>query len=261
MTAPATILRNALRPGYCTTMVDKVLTRIADRKHAGTRTAAAAWAAERAEPSAAFAARIDPALWEEAQGFAEQLEQLAAARLGALREQGVVLGGGGDYGLVYFLTRRLRPRTVVETGVAAGFSSQAFLRALALNGDGGQLWSSDFPYFRLANPEQYVGLLVDGELRSAWHLYLRGDRANLRRILAEVDHIDLFHYDSDKSYRGRAFALARVQPRLDARSHVVFDDIDDNTHFRDLVERTGAPYRVFGFGNKYLGLIGELAEA
>lgn len=261
MTSPATILRNAFRPGYCTTMADKVLTRIADRKHAGTRHAAAAWAAERAEPSASFAARVDPALWEEARRFTAHLEQIAAARLGALREQGVVLGGGGDYGLMYFLTRRLRPRVVVETGVAAGFSSQAFLQALADNGGAGRLWSSDFPYFRLANPEQYVGLLVDDALRSSWQLYLRGDRANLRRIVAEVDHIDLFHYDSDKSYRGRSFALSRVQPRLSVRSHVVFDDIDDNSHFRDLVERTGAPYRVFGFGNKYLGLIGELAEA
>ncbi|MEJ5254386.1 MAG: class I SAM-dependent methyltransferase [Acidimicrobiales bacterium] len=261
MTSPTTILRNALRPGYCTTMADKVLTRITDRRHSGTREAATAWAAERAEPSASFAARVDPVIWEDAQRFTAQLERIAAERLGSLRERGVVLGGGGDYGLLYFLTRLLRPSVVVETGVAAGFSSQAFLRALADNGDGGRLWSSDFPYFRLENPEQYVGLLVDDELRPNWQLYLRGDRVNLRRILAEVDHIDLFHYDSDKSYRGRAFALGRVRPRLSVRSHVVFDDIDDNSHFRDLVERTGAPYRVFGFGNKYLGLIGELAEA
>jgi predicted O-methyltransferase YrrM len=259
--SPRTIIRNAFRPGYVTTMVDKALTRVTERRHAGDRASAAAWAAERAEPSSEFATRVDPTLWAEAEAFTAGLEQVAGQRLGALRQQGVVLGGGGDYGLIYFLTRHLRPQTVVETGVAAGFSSEAFLRALRANGDGGQLWSSDFPYFRLENPEQYVGLLVDDELRAQWHLFLRGDKANLTEILPAAGHIDLFHYDSDKSYRGRSRALQRVEPHLDAHSHVVMDDIDDNAHFRDYVTRTGAPYRIFGFGNKYLGLVGELATA
>jgi predicted O-methyltransferase YrrM len=168
----------------------------------------------------------------------------------------VPLGGGGQFQLVRFLVRYLRPRVVVETGVAAGWTSQAILDALERNGGDGSLWSSDFPYFRLEDPEKYVGCLVDGALKGRWHLGLNGDRTNLAEFLPQLETIDLVHYDSDKSIEGRQFAIDAVASRLTPDSVVVMDDIDDNTFFRDWVARTGRSCRVFARGRKFVGLSG-----
>ncbi len=53
----------------------------------------------------------------------------------------------GDAGLVraiWCLTRHLRPKKVVETGVAHGVTSRFILEALKRNGDG-HLWCIDLP--------------------------------------------------------------------------------------------------------------------
>jgi len=45
---------------------------------------------------------------------------------------------------IWCLTRHLRPKTVVETGVAHGVTSRCILEALTRSGDG-RLWSIDLP--------------------------------------------------------------------------------------------------------------------
>jgi predicted O-methyltransferase YrrM len=66
------------------------------------------------------------------------------------------LGGGGAYSLIYFHCRILKPKIAVETGVANGWSSFAILESLRKNGQG-KLYLSDFPYFKLKDPEQFIG--------------------------------------------------------------------------------------------------------
>lgn len=242
------VARNALRPHYLPVMVRKLVARL----RPSGRDEALRWAAEHAEPVAAFASAIDAALWAEAGEWVAAFEPRARARLAAL---GVRLGGGGHYQLVHFLVRHLRPRVALETGVAAGWTSAAILTAMERNGVG-TLYSSDFPYFRLDDPEQYVGCLVDDHLRAGWHLGLRGDRANLAEFFPEIDELDFVHYDSDKSIEGRGFGMDAVTPKLSPGAVVVMDDIDDNTFFRDWVARTGRPFRVFERGGKYVGLTG-----
>ena len=144
---------------------------------------------------------------------------------------------------------------MVETGVAAGFSSQCILSALGANGTG-HLYSSDFPYFRLERPEQYVGYLVDADLKDRWTLHIDGDRKNLPRILSQVSEIDLLHYDSDKSRSGRTMAMDLLGPKLANESVLIMDDIHDNLFFRDFATRQNRPWRVFKSTNKYVGLIG-----
>src|SRR3712207_8827457 len=56
-----------------------------------------------------------------------------------------------------------------------------------------------FPYFRIADPEKYVGYLVPDELKARWTLYTKGDRRNLPQILRPGRTLDLVHYDSDKT--------------------------------------------------------------
>lgn len=221
-----------------------------------------AWLEQNASDFEDFAKGLDPVLWSEAKTYAERARAEASKRLSKLP---VKLGGGGYTELLYFLTRLIKPKTVVETGVAAGHSSRAILTALAHNRSlsdmGGRLYSSDFPYFRIQNPEQYIGVLVDESLTDNWSLYIDGDSTNLPKIAASCGPIDLFHYDSEKRYSGRGQALRLLQPVLTSASIVIMDDINDNSFFKDYVARTGGAFRVFRFAGKFVGLKGDLRTA
>ena len=67
------------------------------------------------------------------------------------------------------------------------------------------MYSSDFPYFRLNNPEQYIGILAKNESNIMdWSLDIRGDDIAVNEIKKIGNSpIDIIHYDSDKSYSGR----------------------------------------------------------
>lgn len=237
-------------------MFRKAVLRVTDRDSGKESALSAAWCRQKQIDAAQWATAIDPKLWKEAQAFAREQEEIAQ-RLEA--ERGEKVGGGGFYALLYFLTRRLKPKTVVETGVAFGFSSRAFLKALNKNRSG-KLFSSDFPYFRHANPEKLVGLLVEPELRGPWTLLIGSDRENLPKIAADATRIDLLHYDSDKSRAGRDFALETLGRKLSDDAVIVFDDIQNNLHFRDWVASTKAPFLVFLFKGKWLGMTGGPAD-
>lgn len=211
------------------------------------RRSAERWARRRAVPTESLARSIDEALWEETTAFASALEAEHRDRFETLRSS-IRLGGGADFRLLYFLTRLTRPSVVVETGVAAGWSSAAVLAALARNGHG-HLWSSELVYDRPWLHDDYrslVGMVVDPSLHERWTLLLDGDRENLPAILAQVGSIDLFHFDSDKSVAGRRFALGAIAPRLTPDAVTVVDDITDNLHFRDLTRADDVPFVVTG---------------
>ena len=147
---------------------------------------------------------------------------------------------------------------IVETGVAAGWTSLAILRALQKNGQG-KLYSSDFPYFRLENPEKYIGYLAkDENNKNNWFLDIRGDDKALPEISKQIgdENIDLFHYDSDKSYSGRSSALKLIGSKLSSNTIIIFDDIQNNLHFKDYIEKNKLNFHVIEFGGKFLGITG-----
>lgn len=242
---------NASKPGMLIEMIRKVAIRLNERGEDRLGDEATAFAQAEAVDPDRWARTIDAPLWDEALAFAEAQAAYAGARLSALP---VSLGGGGFDALLYFLTRLTRAQTIVETGVAAGFSSRAFLSAIDRNGRG-RLFSSDFPYFRIENPEAYIGILVEPALRDRWTLHIEGDRANLPRIAAQAGPVDIFHYDSDKSRTGRNFALDTLRANITDRTIVIFDDIQNNLHFRDHVRNGARDWLVFASGGKYVGLI------
>jgi predicted O-methyltransferase YrrM len=192
---------------------------------------------------------VDATIREEAAAFARGLAEHARS----IPEVGT-MGGAGAVELLYYLARTLRPSTVVETGVAAGWSSAAFLAALDRNG-GGALHSSDFPYPGLKDSERLVGIVVPADLRHRWSLHTSGDRVNLPRIVAQCGQIDLFHYDSDKTRDGRRYALDLITPQLSPGAVVLFDDIDDNLHFARLAESSSWRPLVIRSGRKHVGLL------
>ena len=244
------VARNATKPQLLPGMLRKVWLRFKERPHDG---ALKAWHAQLERDvidAGDWARRLSAEFWQEALAF--DAEQATYANR-VLKDIPVKMGGGGFYALLYFITRYLRPKIVVETGVAAGFSSRAFITALELNQQG-ELYSSDFPYFRIKDPEQYIGILVESERRSRWNLDIRGDRIALPDIVAAVPHIDLIHYDSDKSMNGRDFALNTLSLAMSDQSVILFDDIQDNLHFK-LVDSAVWHKQIFTFGGKYIGLM------
>ena len=195
---------------------------------------------------------IDKKIWSETQDFKEKTESRAQKIFSSID---IELGGGGAYDLLYFITRLTRPSCVVETGVAAGFSSVAFLEAMDRNNHG-HLYSSDFPYFRIDSPEKYIGILVTEKLKNRWKLYVEGDKNNLPIIKKQAKGVDIFRYDSDKSYEGREYAYEAVKGHLHDESIVIYDDVEDNSHFYNLNQKLEKRCRVFEFENKHLGLFG-----
>jgi len=203
-----------------------------------------------------FCQIIDAELFDHIKSEIKTIQEESKKKLSELK---IPLGGGGNYLLLYFLTRKLKPLNVVETGVAAGWSSLVILRALKKNGIG-RLFSSDFPYIRLKNPEQYIGFLAQNETnKDSWFLDIRGDDIALPEIVKKLEkkQIDLFHYDSDKSYSGRVNALKNLEPNFTPETVIIFDDIQDNLQFRDYVYQNKKNFYVLKFEEKYVGITGR----
>jgi predicted O-methyltransferase YrrM len=254
------ILRSALEPAKARVMAKKLYRRWHDQAGLLTNVQNLRWIEANVQDFSQLAREINPQLWEEAQGFQSRLAERARLILGEpkVASSGLLTAGGAFYPFLHFVTRHLAPEYIVETGVAAGYSSEAFLDALEKNGQG-RLFSTDFPLFRGSDPEGSIGVLVEERLKSLWELHADGDEAALPRIVRRTPCIDIFHYDSDKSYYGRAFAVSTIQPRLHARSLLVMDDIGDNSFFHDYVQREQpASFSVFQFLNKYIGVVGSL---
>ena len=250
-------LQAALDPAKGRVMVEKLWRRVCDTKGSLSPEANNDWLKKNAQDIDALLAKIPADIQAETKEFVVALDRHAKSVLSAIPHD---LGGGGGVPLLYALTRLHKPAVVIETGVAAGFSSASFLSAMRQNGSG-HLYSSDFPYFRIAEPEKYVGVILDENLREQWSLFLEGDRANLPNIASRVGgKVGLFHYDSDKSYDGRKFALDLVRPLMADDGLIVMDDIQDNSFFHDWVAREPAmPWAVYAYNGKYIGVVGYIS--
>ena len=182
---------------------------------------------------------LDPALVEEGEARA--------------RRSAVAMGGAGDLSLLHAVTALARARTVIETGVAYGWSSLAILSAQAKNG-GRRLVSVDMPYPKMGN-EAFVGIVVPERLRSGWTLVRKPDRNGLRRAIRLAGGpLDLAHYDSDKSYYGRQFAFPLIWAALRPGGIFISDDIQDNLAFAEFMEQKGVAFAVTESGGKYVGI-------
>ena len=143
----------------------------------------------------------------------------------------------GDAGLtraIWCLTRHLRPKKVVETGVAHGVTSRCVLEALARNGDG-RLWSIDLPpvdrFWR-----QQVGAAVGDRYADRWTYIAGSSRRRLPELLSSLGEIDLFVHDSLHSERNVRFELDRAWVALAAKGAIVVDDVDANWGFHSFTQ-------------------------
>lgn len=251
------VLIQAMNPNKFLVMLKKVGKRIIDKGGHHTKNENLTWLQSQRSDFKELAISLDASLWNEAEKTSKIIGEHAARVLENIEYD---LGGGGAYPFLNFITRYMEPDCIVETGVAAGFSSYSFLSAIKTNGRG-KLYSSDFPYFRIPNPENYIGVVVEESLKDDWILYLGDDEVNLPKIARTVNKVDIFHYDSDKSYSGRKFAISVINKLLSSNGVIVMDDIQDNSYFYDYVEDNHPEFwYVFEFQGKYVGMIGKLTR-
>ena len=146
-------------------------------------------------------------------------------------------GDAGFVRAIWCLTRHLRARTVVETGVAHGFTSRFILEALERNGSG-HLWSIDRPPLRHGKLHEEIGMAVGGRFPQRWS-YVRGSsRRRLPSVLSQLGEIDLFVHDSLHSEHNVRFEMDRAWAALRPGGAIVVDDVDDNRGFRSFTNPT-----------------------
>lgn len=183
--------------------------------------------------------KLDPAIRAEGEDLA--------------RHSQVRMGGPGDLDLLHAAVRLSNAYSVIETGVAYGWSSLAILAALE-GREGAHLVSVDMPYPKMNN-DDFVGIVVPDRLRKNWELVRQPDRNGLRAALALVGgSIDLCHFDSDKSYYGRQFAYPLLWDALSPGGIFISDDIQDNLAFQEFIEAKGAPFAVTTSAGKHVGI-------
>ena len=246
------ILKQFFKKQRSLIILEKIMHRIKGDKFTISKSELNCWLERNASDIDSVMSSINSELWEMSKSESQIIHEKALQKLD---NEANNYGGEGIYPVLYFLVRHLQPKVVLETGVAAGFSSLAILSALEKNG-AGHLFSSDFPYFRIAEADSKIGAAVSLELKDRWSLRIEGDRVNLPLFASRIEKINLFHYDSDKSYVGREFALKTFETHLKSDSIIIFDDIQDNSHFYDLVQTKELKFRVFYFAGKWVGILG-----
>ena len=221
----------------------------------GTRVPAACWQATFAAMRAEVESDRDGArLFAQRRELEEQLGELSR-RYRAQYNPGWVNVDDGLF--LYWLARRLRPKTIVQTGVCNGFSCALLALALARNGDGGQLHAIDLPQiFDPKDPEwtrsgRIYGVIIPEGRSSGWlvpescrdrvHLQIGDAAALLRPLLAGLGAIDFFFHDSDHTYDHMAFEFGEAKRVLRRGGLVVADDIAWNASLWDAADEWGVP--------------------
>jgi predicted O-methyltransferase YrrM len=164
-----------------------------------------------------------------------------------------------DAQFLYWLVRRAKPKTIVQTGVSNGLSSAFMMLALAKNGPQGRLHVIDLPYiFDPTDPEwtrpgQLHGVVIPQGKSSGWlvpDIYRDrftvevGDAKDLLPPLIDrLDGIDMFFHDSDHTYSHMMFEFEQVMRKLAPNGVIVADDISWNESLWDFADK----YRLPGY--------------
>lgn len=163
------------------------------------------------------------------------------------------MGGGADLDLLFGIATILKPRRVLETGVAWGWSTLALLLATS-HLEGATVVSVDMPYVK-KKQSGLVGAAVPKELRVRWTLLRLADRQGIPKALRRLGDLDLAHYDSDKTRSGRWFAYPLIWKHLVAGGVLVSDDVADNDAFINFAKQVGVPPVIVRLENKFAGIL------
>lgn len=230
------------------------MTKIINRFESNTALAATTWAKKNKIDLESFCKSKNQKLWEECLIEFSKIKKNILMKLKTIPQKYNCMG---HLPLIYFLIRYYKPEKIIETGVASGCSSETILQAIKKNNKG-FLYSSDLPYFKIDKPEKFIGSVVSNELKNFWKLDIRGDHYALDEFINICCKIDFFHYDSDKSFRGRDFVMRKISKHFNPNAAVIMDDINDNLFFKNFVEKEKLEFKVLEFQGQYVGLIEKI---
>ena len=162
-----------------------------------------------------------------------------------------------DAQFLYWIVRRLKPKTILQTGVSNGLSSAFMMLALAKNGPEGTLHVVDMPaIFNPADPNwtksgQVFGFVIPEGKSSGWmvpdiyrdrfEVQVGDAKLLLPQLVDRLAAVDMFYHDSDHSYNHMAFEFEQAKRKLGPNSVVVADDISWNASLWDFADKYRLP--------------------
>lgn len=160
------------------------------------------------------------------------------------------LGGAANLDLLASVTSSLKPKNILETGVAHGWSSFAILTVAK----DAILTSIDLPYLGYNN-EKEVGLAVSPKDKNRWKL-LRGPDKYFLKKMPKL-HFCFAHYDSDKSFSGMKSSLLEMCKLMKPGGLIVVDDIGDTEAYLVVCDIMGLVPIIIrdSEGKKFQGII------
>ena len=148
---------------------------------------------------------------------------------------------------LYFICRILKPKIVIETGVAYGLSSLYILKALEHN-NSGKLYSID-SIFRPWQSENMIGSIIPENLKKNWNLVIGSSDKVLQNLFDSVGEVDIFIHDSLHTYKNMMFefecALNNIKNGI-----ILSDDILDNDAFYDFTIKNVVKNNIIQVENK-----------
>ena len=136
---------------------------------------------------------------------------------------------------LYYLCRILKPKNVVETGVAYGASSAYILKALQDNGFG-TLHSID-SVFRPWQSEEMIGKVIPKNLKNRWNLVLGKSSKKLKNLFDEFGDVDIFIHDSLHTYKNMMFEFNITLEKINKNGMIISDDVLGNDAFYDFTNK------------------------
>ena len=127
--------------------------------------------------------------------------------------------------MLYVIVRWRRPKVVLETGIARGFSSYALLSAVKANG---------FGVVHSCDVDPAAGEFVNASLKSHWMKHVvdgRDAEKSFVSVVRDIESVDLFFHDSNHREQWMEFEFKTVLPKMSPRAVLGSDDVDLNRAF------------------------------
>ncbi len=155
---------------------------------------------------------------------------------------------------LYILCKIIKPKKVVETGVAYGLSSMYILQALFENKNG-VLYSID-SVFSPWQSKEMIGCAIPSHLRENWKLIFGPSSKKLNETLYSLDSLDIFFHDSLHTYKNMQFEFETAWPFINKNGFLISDDISGNNAFHDFHSKMNLESFILQQNEKsFLGII------
>ena len=135
----------------------------------------------------------------------------------------------GTHGILYSLIRRYKPKHLIETGIAHGYSATVILSAMKKNNLGTLTSVDNSDIIKFFGNEKDIGWLVPDELRSNWEIKIGLTKDVLPNLNTEFD---AFYHDSDHSEANMLFEFRWADEHLKPNGLMISDDIDLNNAWK-----------------------------